>query len=80
MKSLFVENGTQTVLYLGKLKPESLSYLYNKSDVGLSIYTEISNVEMPDKFYDYTAAGLPVINSLKKERLGNIVKRKKSRT
>ena len=69
------ENGTQTVLYLGKLKPESLSYLYNKSDVGLSIYTEISNVEMPDKFYDYTAAGLPVINSLKGE-VGNIVKEK----
>lgn len=63
-------------MYLGKLKPESLSYLYNKSDVGLSIYTEISNVEMPDKFYDYTAAGLPVINSLKGE-VGNIVKEKK---
>lgn len=61
------ENGSDVITYLGKLKPESLAYLYSNSDVGLSIYTEISNVEMPDKFYDYTAAGLPVINSLKGE-------------
>lgn len=59
--------GSANVVYLGKLRPESLSYLYSKSDVGLSIYTEVSNVEMPDKFYDYTAAGLPVINSLRGE-------------
>lgn len=68
------QNGSDVVSYLGKLKPESLAYLYNKSDVGLSIYTEISNVEMPDKFYDYTAAGLPVINSLKGE-VGGIVEK-----
>ncbi|AQX83652.1 glycosyltransferase family 4 protein [Elizabethkingia bruuniana] len=70
------KNGSETVLYLGKLKPESLSFLYSKSDVGLSIYTEISNVEMPDKFYDYTAAGLPVINSLKGE-VGSIVEKER---
>lgn len=61
------------VYYLGKLRPESLAYLYSKSDVGMSIYTQISNVEMPDKFYDYTAAGLPILNSLKGE-VGYIIK------
>lgn len=64
------------VKYLGKLKPENLSYLYSRSDVGLSIYTSISNVEMPDKFYDYTAAGLAVINSLKGEVGCFVVKEK----
>lgn len=68
------QNGNDVVSYLGKLKPESLAYLYSKSDVGLSIYTEISNVEMPDKIYDYTAAGLAVINSLKGE-VGSIVEK-----
>lgn len=72
--SEYIKNhNSDIVTYLGKLNPESLAYLYDKSDVGLSIYTEISNVEMPDKFYDYTAAGLPVINSLKGE-VGRIVK------
>ncbi|MDV3752648.1 glycosyltransferase family 4 protein [Elizabethkingia anophelis] len=76
VQEFIAENGSETVLYLGKLKPESLSFLYSKSDVGLSIYTEISNVEMPDKFYDYTAAGLPVINSLKGE-VGSIVEKER---
>jgi hypothetical protein len=33
-------------------------------DVGLNAYGKYSNVEMSDKFYDYTAAGLAIINSL----------------
>ncbi len=64
----FISNSTSGIInYLGKLKPENLSYLYSRSDVGLSIYTAISNVEMPDKFYDYTAAGIAILNSLKGE-------------
>ncbi|WP_158729302.1 MULTISPECIES: glycosyltransferase family 4 protein [unclassified Flavobacterium] len=71
----FIKNSKSGIVkYLGKLEPESLSYLYSMSDVGLSIYTEISNVEMPDKFYDYTAAGIAILNSLKGE-VGSIIEK-----
>lgn len=50
--------------YLGKLSPPELAQVYARCDIGLSAYTSASNVEMPDKFYDYTAAGLAILNSL----------------
>jgi len=50
--------------YAGKLPPEHLAGLYHMCDIGLCAYSSRSNVEMPDKIYDYTAAGLPVVNSL----------------
>lgn len=68
------KNRGEIITYLGQLKPTFLVDLYKQCDVGLSAYTEISNVEMPDKFYDYTAAGLPIINSLKGE-VGQIIQK-----
>tara|TARA_B110000240_G_scaffold166937_1_gene188501 strand:+ start:11013 stop:12296 length:1284 start_codon:yes stop_codon:yes gene_type:complete len=62
------------VTYLGQLNPENLAELYQICDVGLSTYTQYSNVEMCDKFYDYTAAGLSIINSLTGEVSGVIEK------
>ena len=50
--------------YLGVLPPTELPKIYKMCDIGLSCYTEKSNVEMPDKYYDYTAAGLAIVNSL----------------
>ena len=38
--------------------------IYEYCDIGLATYTAGSNVDMPDKFYYYTAAKLAVINSL----------------
>ncbi len=60
------------LLYLGKLPPNQLPELYSSCDVGLSAYSRFSNVEMPDKFYDYIAAGLPVVSSLTGEVQGVI--------
>ncbi|HNX69541.1 MAG TPA: glycosyltransferase family 4 protein [Candidatus Omnitrophota bacterium] len=60
--------------YLGKLEPKVLCSLYGMCDIGLCAYTKISNVEMPDKIYDYAAAGLPVINSLAGEVRDLIIK------
>lgn len=54
-------------VYVGALKPEELIPLYVKCDIGMCAYTSKSNVDMPDKFYDYTAAGLAVVNSLTEE-------------
>jgi glycosyltransferase involved in cell wall biosynthesis len=65
-------NSGEVVSYLGQLKPDFLVDLYKYCDVGLSTYTVVSNVEMPDKFYDYTAAGLPIVNSLKGE-VGRVI-------
>lgn len=73
----FVKNNKgEVVTYLGQLKPEELCDLYRLCDVGLSTYTKISNVEMPDKFYDYTAAGLPIVNSLTGE-VSKVISEKK---
>lgn len=58
------EESLNNVVYLGALLPEQLAPVYDKCDVGLATYSAGSNVDMPDKFYDYTAAGLAVINSL----------------
>jgi glycosyltransferase involved in cell wall biosynthesis len=62
--------------YLGKFEPARLAALYRQCDIGLCAYSGRSNVEMPDKFYDYVAAGLPVINSLKGE-VRSIIERRK---
>ena len=63
------------LVYLGSLSQEELVLLYAECDVGLSAYSETSNVEMPDKFYDYTAAGLAIVNSLRGEVATYIVDR-----
>jgi len=55
------------LFYLGSLKPTELVPVYCKCDIGLCAYSSKSNVDMPDKFYDYCAAGLAVVNSLKDE-------------
>lgn len=60
--------------FVGKLLPEKLIPIYRFCDVGLSTYTNSSNVDMPDKFYDYTAAGLAIINSLRGEISFHITK------
>lgn len=52
------------LIYLGKLPPQELVRLYGVCDIGLCLYGPESNVAMPDKAYDYMAAGLPIINSL----------------
>lgn len=57
----------ESLVYLGKLPPDLLPRVYAKCDIGLSCYSASSNVEMCDKFYDYTAAGLIVVNSLNGE-------------
>ena len=53
--------------YLGKLDHKDLIQLYRVCDIGLCPYGPESNVAMPDKAYDYMAAGLPMVNSLRGE-------------
>jgi glycosyltransferase involved in cell wall biosynthesis len=55
------------LVYLGKLSHHDLAKIYHISDIGLCSYRPESNVAMPDKVYDYMAAGLPIVNSLRGE-------------
>lgn len=72
----YVADPNHTCLYyVGKLSPELLAPLYRDCDIGLCAYSDRSNVEMPDKLYDYTAAGLAVINSLRGE-VSQVIKEK----
>ena len=58
------ERKISNLIYIGKLLPKDLIPVYGKCDIGLSTYSAGSNVDMCDKFYDYTAAGLAILNSL----------------
>lgn len=55
------------IIYLGSVDPDWLTAIYKKSDIGLCTYASYSTVDMPDKFYDYIAAGLAIVNSLQGE-------------
>jgi glycosyltransferase involved in cell wall biosynthesis len=59
-----VESGSP-VEYLGVLGPEALWALYGNCDIALCPYSEGSTVGIPAKAFDYLAAGLPVIHSLR---------------
>lgn len=64
------------LFYIGKLLPQDLIPIYGLCDIGLCTYSRGSNVDMCDKFYDYTAAGLAIINSLTGEVAHHIAKNK----
>lgn len=64
VESAVSSNPGGNLSYLGKLSHEQLARLYAVSDIGICAYGPLSNVAMPDKAYDYMAAGLPIVNSL----------------
>jgi len=53
------------VSYLGRLSFESLITLYTNCDIALACYASGSTVSMPFKAFDYLAAGLPIVTSLR---------------
>jgi len=55
------------LIYLGSVSKGCLPGLYRQCDIGISAYGPSSTVAMPDKAYDYMAAGLPMVNSLRGE-------------
>ena len=64
-------NLTKTT-YLGRISPKDLVTYYQKCQLALSTYTRESTVSMPIKAFDYFAAGLPLLNSLRMD-LGEMV-------
>jgi glycosyltransferase involved in cell wall biosynthesis len=67
-------HGMANVAYLGVVPAGDLMPLYRACDIGLSLYRPGSTVAMPIKFFDYLAAGLPVVNSLPGE-LADLIER-----
>jgi glycosyltransferase involved in cell wall biosynthesis len=55
------------LFYMGSLHPRILSDIYKISDIGICSYLKDSNVDMPDKAYDYLFNSLPIVNSLQGE-------------
>ena len=53
--------------YLGRVPAADLPALYASSDAGLIPYAPWSTVALPVKLFDYLAAGLPVVSSIKGE-------------
>ena len=58
------DRGLRNLTFLGRLSPDELARLYRRCDIGICAYGRLSNVAMPDKAYDYMAAGLPLVSSL----------------
>lgn len=75
-KIIEAERTLENVVFLGSLLPEELIPIYGRCHIGLCAYSSKSNVDMPDKFYDYCAAGLVIINSLTGEVKNYIEKNK----
>ena len=55
------------LIFLGRVDASRLWRLYTASDVGLCTYGAASTVALPSKAYDYLAAGLPIVSSLRGE-------------
>ena len=60
------------LIYIGSVEADWLPAIYRQCDIGLCTYASYSTVDMPDKFYDYTSAGLAIVNSLEGEIKGYI--------
>jgi glycosyltransferase involved in cell wall biosynthesis len=67
VKSFIASRHLDTISFLGNLTHQELARTFQACDVGLCAYGQHSNVAMPDKAYDYMAAGLPIVNSLRGE-------------
>lgn len=63
--SFIDRNRLQRTLYIGNPAADVLSRVYSRCDVGLSAYRRDSTVAMPIKAFNYFAAGLAVVNSLR---------------
>jgi glycosyltransferase involved in cell wall biosynthesis len=65
IRSFIYQYGLLNVQMLGEIGYVELIRLYQICDIGLSIYGVDSPVAMPIKVFDYLAAGLPIVNSIK---------------
>ena len=58
------------VRFAGVIDAAGLSSLYRTADIGLAPYLADSTVALPVKFFDYLAAGLPIVTSISTDLRG----------
>lgn len=56
-------NECSNIKFCGYVDLKTLFDIYGVCDIGLCPYMAYQTVDMPDKFYDYCAAGLAIVNS-----------------
>jgi len=64
---------SQRIIFFGRIPFDWLAPILEKCDVGLLPYCAASTVVLPDKFYDYINAGIPMLTSIRGE-VGQIIK------
>lgn len=57
----------ENILYLGWLESQELDYILSISLIGLAPYSKHSLMSLPNKPFEYMAASIPILNSLKGE-------------
>jgi glycosyltransferase involved in cell wall biosynthesis len=62
--------GVDSVVLTGMIDGPGLRYMSEVADVGLAAYAENATQELPNKFFEYLSAGLPLISSLGGEAQG----------
>jgi glycosyltransferase involved in cell wall biosynthesis len=66
------KNGLTNVTFTGLLSYHQVVHLLSQSDVGINAIIAASRTSLPNKPFDYIAAGLPIISSVKGELEGLI--------
>jgi len=65
IREFVTKHSLDNIRILGEIGFTELIRLYQMCDIGLSLYGVHSPVAMPIKVFDYFAAGLPIVNSIK---------------
>jgi len=67
------EKRLANVAFTGPLTYHQLTHLLAQCDIGINAISSGSTISLPNKLFDYLAAGLPIISSVKGE-LENLIK------
>lgn len=67
---------SNNIIYLGWLDSNELRYLLSISAIGLAPYSDNSLMSLPNKPFEYMAASLPIVSSLKGELSQLLVEKK----
>ncbi|MDP7012125.1 MAG: glycosyltransferase [Verrucomicrobiota bacterium] len=62
-----VARDSQVVVFTGWLDAEECGVLLRRANAGLAAYRESARQSLPNKVFEYMAAGMPIISSLKGE-------------
>ncbi|MBI4687078.1 MAG: glycosyltransferase family 4 protein [Nitrospirae bacterium] len=59
--------GLDNVIFTGWLDSEKICYMMGIANIGLAAYSKGAPQGLPNKFYEYMCAGLPILSSLRGE-------------